>query len=63
MARANADVGVIFEVHPNCQNRRDNLTDDRGKRRGNYETITGSISWNDSNDIVATDPTMKQGVS
>ena len=33
MARANADVWVIFEVHPNCQNRRDNLTDDRGKRR------------------------------
>lgn len=32
-------------------------------RYGNYETITGSISWNDSNDIVATDPTMKQGVS
>ena len=32
-------------------------------RYGNYETITGSISWNDSNDIVAIDPTMKQGVS
>ncbi len=30
-------------------------------RYGNYETISGSITWDDDNNIVATDPVMKQG--
>lgn len=30
-------------------------------RYGSYETITGTITWNDDNDITSTDPTMKQG--
>lgn len=30
-------------------------------RYGNYETISGSIAWNDDNSIASTDPVMKQG--
>ena len=30
-------------------------------RYGNYETIKGTITWNDDNSIASTDPVMKQG--
>lgn len=30
-------------------------------RYGNYETINGSITWNDDNSIASTNPVMKQG--